>query len=86
MSAHAVLLADQGRRVLLVSTDPASNADQVVDAAIGNRLTTHSGCSQTERPGDRSAGCSPVVSRTRDDRNGGEPIGFPAVYRACMEQ
>lgn len=37
--AHAVLLADQGRRVLLVSTDPASNVGQVFDMAIGNRIT-----------------------------------------------
>jgi arsenite-transporting ATPase len=37
--AHAVLLADQGRRVLLVSTDPASNVGQVFDALIGNRVT-----------------------------------------------
>jgi arsenite-transporting ATPase len=37
--AQAVLLADQGRRVLLVSTDPASNVGQVFDVAIGNRIT-----------------------------------------------
>ena len=37
--AHAVLLADQGRRVLLVSTDPASNVGQVFDMGIGNRIT-----------------------------------------------
>ncbi len=37
--AHAVLLADQGQRVLLVSTDPASNVGQVFNVAIGNRVT-----------------------------------------------
>jgi arsenite-transporting ATPase len=37
--AQAVLLADQGRRVLLVSTDPASNVGQVFDVVIGNRVT-----------------------------------------------
>lgn len=37
--AHAVLLADQGRRVLLVSTDPASNVGQVFGIDIGNRIT-----------------------------------------------
>ncbi|MYM42004.1 arsenical pump-driving ATPase [Duganella qianjiadongensis] len=37
--AHAVLLADQGRRVLLVSTDPASNVGQVFKVAIGNSVT-----------------------------------------------
>lgn len=33
--ATAVALADRGRRVLLVSTDPASNLDEVLDARIG---------------------------------------------------
>jgi arsenite/tail-anchored protein-transporting ATPase len=37
--ATAVLLADHGKRVLLVSTDPASNVGQVFDLAIGNRIT-----------------------------------------------
>ena len=38
--ASAVRLADQGRRVLLVSTDPASNVAQVFGVSIGNRITT----------------------------------------------
>lgn len=33
--ATAVVLADQGKRVLLVSTDPASNLDEVLEAEIG---------------------------------------------------
>ncbi len=37
--ATAVRLADGGKRVLLVSTDPASNVGQVFGVAIGNRLT-----------------------------------------------
>ena len=37
--AAAVQLADAGRRVLLVSTDPASNVGQVFGLAIGNRVT-----------------------------------------------
>lgn len=36
--ATAVELADAGRRVLLVSTDPASNVGQVFGLAIGNRI------------------------------------------------
>jgi len=36
--ATAVHLADQGRRVLLVSTDPASNVGQVFGLPIGNRV------------------------------------------------
>ncbi|MCL1907593.1 MAG: arsenical pump-driving ATPase [Propionibacteriaceae bacterium] len=37
--ATAVSLTDQGKRVLLVSTDPASNIGQVFDTAIGNQIT-----------------------------------------------
>jgi len=37
--AAAVLLAEQGRRVLLVSTDPASNVGQVFGVDIGNHIT-----------------------------------------------
>jgi len=37
--ATAVRLADNGKRVLLVSTDPASNVGQVFGVAIGNVLT-----------------------------------------------
>lgn len=37
--AAAVQLADEGRRVLLVSTDPASNVGQVFGAPIGNQIT-----------------------------------------------
>ncbi len=35
----AVALADRGRRVLLVSTDPASNLDEVLGATIGSSAT-----------------------------------------------
>jgi arsenite-transporting ATPase len=37
--ATAIALAEAGRRVLLVSTDPASNVGQVFGVAIGNRIT-----------------------------------------------
>jgi arsenite-transporting ATPase len=37
--ATAVRLADGGKRVLLVSTDPASNVGQVFGVSIGNRIT-----------------------------------------------
>lgn len=37
--ATAVRLAEGGKRVLLVSTDPASNVGQVFGAQIGNRVT-----------------------------------------------
>jgi arsenite/tail-anchored protein-transporting ATPase len=38
--ATAIQLADAGQRVLLVSTDPASNVGQVFGITIGNRITT----------------------------------------------
>ena len=37
--AAAIQLAEAGRQVLLVSTDPASNVGQVFGIAIGNRIT-----------------------------------------------
>src|SRR5699024_5965518 len=37
--ATAVHLANRGKRVLLVSTDPASNVGQVFTTVIGNRIT-----------------------------------------------
>ncbi|OQW41304.1 MAG: arsenical pump-driving ATPase [Proteobacteria bacterium SG_bin4] len=37
--ATAITLADGGRRVLLVSTDPASNVGQVFGMTIGNQIT-----------------------------------------------
>ena len=37
--ASAVELAATGKRVLLVSTDPASNVGQVFGVAIGNQIT-----------------------------------------------
>lgn len=37
--ASAVQLAEQGRRVLLTSTDPASNVGQVFGVEVGNRIT-----------------------------------------------
>lgn len=37
--ASAIRLAETGRRVLLASTDPASNVGQVFGLAIGNRVT-----------------------------------------------
>jgi arsenite-transporting ATPase len=37
--ATAVSLADAGRRVLLVSTDPASNLDEVLGVSLGTRPT-----------------------------------------------
>ena len=46
--ASAVLLADQGRRVLLVSTDPASNLDAVLDTPLTSTPTRIGGVSNLE--------------------------------------
>lgn len=37
--AAAIQLTDQGKRVLLVSTDPASNLDEVLGEPLGNHPT-----------------------------------------------
>ena len=37
--ATAIQLAEAGQRVLLVSTDPASNVGQVFGISIGNQIT-----------------------------------------------
>ena len=37
--ATAIALADRGKRVLLVSTDPASNLDEVLDVSLSNSPT-----------------------------------------------
>lgn len=41
--ATAVRLADSGKHVLLVSTDPASNLDEVLETPLGNRPTVVTG-------------------------------------------
>lgn len=41
--ASAVQLAEQGRRVLLVSTDPASNLDEVLETPLATRPTAVAG-------------------------------------------
>ena len=38
-TATAIALADAGRRVLLVSTDPASNLDEMLGVALGDHPT-----------------------------------------------
>jgi arsenite-transporting ATPase len=40
--ASAVELADSGRRVLIVSTDPASNLDAVLAVRLGSAATLSS--------------------------------------------
>ncbi len=39
--ATAVKLADEGKKVLLISTDPASNLEDVLDSPVKNEITPH---------------------------------------------
>jgi arsenite-transporting ATPase len=39
--ATAVKLADQGKKVLLISTDPASNLADVLGSTVGDKITQH---------------------------------------------
>jgi hypothetical protein len=45
----AISLADRGKRVLLVSTDPASNLDEMRGVALGNQHTASDGPQGEER-------------------------------------
>ena len=54
--ATAIELATRGQRVLLVSTDPASNVGQVFGIPIGNHITPVAGRARAGRAGDRPAG------------------------------
>jgi arsenite-transporting ATPase len=47
-SAVAITLADKGRRVLLVSTDPASNLDEVLGVTLGSSPTSVPGVPRLE--------------------------------------
>ena len=46
--ATALALADAGKRVLIVSTDPASNVGQVFETEIGARITAISGADRLD--------------------------------------
>ncbi|HJX63096.1 MAG TPA: arsenical pump-driving ATPase [Polyangia bacterium] len=46
--ATAIALADKGRRVLLVSTDPASNLDEVLDVKLGSTPTAVPGVARLD--------------------------------------
>jgi arsenite-transporting ATPase len=46
--ASAIHLGDAGRRVLVVSTDPASNLDAVLDTRLGGRPTRIAGAPRVE--------------------------------------
>lgn len=55
--ATALALADQGKRVLLVSTDPASNLDEVLDTSLTNQPRAVAGA-----PGMEALNIDPVAA------------------------
>jgi hypothetical protein len=56
--ATAVRLPEQGKGVLLVSTDPASNVGQVCDLTVGHTVTEIPNAPDLD-PGDRPAAAHP---------------------------
>jgi arsenite-transporting ATPase len=82
--ASAITLADAGKRVLLVSTDPASNVGQVFGQTIGNQLTAITSVSRlTALEIDPQAAAQLYRARIVDPVKGILP---PAVVRSIEEQ
>ncbi|MDC7692335.1 arsenical pump-driving ATPase [Vogesella indigofera] len=82
--ATAIQLADQGKRVLLVSTDPASNVGQVFGVTIGNVVTAIDAV-----PGLRALEIDPqAAAQTYRDRIVGPVRGLlpEAVVKGIEEQ
>jgi len=82
--ATAIQLADQGKRVLLVSTDPASNVGQVFGVTIGNVVTAIDSV-----PGLRALEIDPqAAAQTYRDRIVGPVRGLlpEAVVKGIEEQ
>jgi len=82
--ASAITLADAGKRVLLVSTDPASNVGQVFGQTIGNQLTAITSVPRlTALEIDPQAAAQLYRARIVDPVKGILP---PAVVRSIEEQ
>lgn len=82
--ASAIMLADAGKRVLLVSTDPASNIGQVFGQAIGNSLTAIASVARlTALEIDPQAAARLYRARIIDPVKDSLP---PAVIRSIEEQ
>jgi arsenite-transporting ATPase len=81
--ATAVALADQGRRVLLVSTDPASNLDEVLATRLSSRPTPVPGA-----PGLHALNIDPedAARAYRDRVIGPYRAVLPAAAVARMEE
>lgn len=81
--AAAVLLADAGKRVLLVSTDPASNLDEVLQTRLGHHPT-----SVTEIPRLMAMNLDPEAAAGEYRERMIEPYRalLPAAAIASMEE
>ena len=81
--ATAVTLADRGRRVLLVSTDPASNLDEVLGVSLGHHPTAVPGV-----PGLSGMNLDPQASAAeyREKMVGPYRTLLPATAIASMEE
>ena len=69
--ATAIALAGRGRRVLLVSTDPASNLDEVLETPLaGEPRAAGNGDAETSRRVERAAACGleRPIGHVQDDR------------------
>jgi arsenite-transporting ATPase len=81
--ATAIALADQGRRVLLVSTDPASNLDEVLGVKLGSTPTAVPGVPRLD-----AMNLDPEVaaSEYREKMVGPYRGGLPAATVRSMEE
>jgi arsenite/tail-anchored protein-transporting ATPase len=82
--AVAVTLADSGRRTLLVSTDPASNLDDVLATTIGHAPTSVTAVARLEALNlDPAAAAAAYRTRVIDPYRGAVP---PEALRTMEEQ
>ena len=81
--ATAIGLADAGKRVLLVSTDPASNLDEVLGASLGTRPVAVPGV-----PSLHALNLDPAAARAYRERVVGpyRELLPPAAVRSMEEQ
>ena len=71
---HAVRYADEGKRTLIVTTDPASNLADVFEQPIGHHVTPIAGVPNLYRDGDRPRQSHPGIYRPGD---GAHPRRLP---------
>lgn len=82
--ALALKLADEGKRTLLVSTDPASNIGQVFSQLIGNNITPINGVDRLDALEiDPEAAASNYRERMLAPLRGSLPEDEPAQYHGA---